>query len=369
MDEAKGIPYIRNIFTSFEPTAYLFPTIMCNLSCSMCYSGSAAHPLVKCEVSEQAYLRLVDSLIDQGYTRFDISGGEPLLRDDLIYKLVKRIRSSGAKLHMVTNGTFLEKSLNKYSFCADDFDFIAVSLDSPDETTHNSIRGSKKAYRSALTGIKLLVANGFRVGLNMVYLSENKNQMSDLLQFANDLGVSFVHILRNRYVSLTASLDTVSELDWIDLYQELSLSLQSAPDNLLVIATLPQYIHQEITTQLRRCFRNKSNILIRSDCIGGCGAFKQNVAITSEGNVTGCVAMINEPKFWIGNINLSPVQEILEQFPEWVEKLESRSRILKTNNICRSCPTFCFCQGGCPMVAQTFCSDWKQADPSCNKSL
>jgi len=369
MNDSNTITSIRNMYTNFEPTAYLFPTMKCNLNCCMCYSGSAMHRPVKNELSDEDYLKLVDILIDQGFTKFDVSGGEPLLRNDLIFRLAEKIKKRGAKLQMVTNGTFLVKTLEKYKFQADDFDFIAVSLDSPDEATHNRIRGYEKAYISSIEGIKELVSKGLTVGINAVYMPENSGQFRELLKLAESLGVSFVHILRNRYISplLTSMEDTFSDLNWSIIYEQLEASLDSAPENLLIIATMPQYIHQELTKQLRGQFRYKKNILIRTDCVRGCGAFNQNIVITSEGNVTGCVAMLNEPKFWIGNINETPISELLYKFPNWIEQLNLRSKNLYDNSLCGHCSSFLLCKGGCPMVAEKFFYDWCQNDPSCNK--
>lgn len=368
MNKSNTMTSLRNIYTNFQPTAYLFPTMKCNLNCCMCYSGSAMHRPVKYELSHEDYLMLVDSLIDQGFTRFDISGGEPLLRNNLIFKIAEKIKKRGAKLQMVTNGTFLVKTLEKYQFKTDDFDFIAVSLDSPDEATHNKIRGYEKAYSSAIEGIQTLVSKGFNVGLNAVCMPENSGQFGDLLKLAESLGVSFVHLLRNRYISpLLTSTDTFTDLNWNSIYEQLEASLDSAPDNLLVIATLPQYIHQEFNNQVRAHFRYKENILIRTDCIRGCGAFNRNIVITSEGNVTGCVAMINEPKFWIGNINKTYISKLLDEFPDWIEKFNHRSKNLYNNSVCGHCSSFIFCKGGCPMVAEKFYIDWNKNDPSCTK--
>lgn len=368
MSQDEKANLIRNIYTNFEPTAYLFPTMKCNLNCCMCYSGSAMHQPVKGELTDEEYLNMVDSLLEQGFTRFDVSGGEPLLRANLLYLLAKKLKKHGAKLQLVTNGTFLVKTLEQYPFEADDFDFIAVSLDSPDEATHNMIRGYDQAYSHTIQGIKALVEKGFVVGINAVYMSENRSQFTDLLKLARDFRVTFVHILRNRYVSpFMTSMDALADLDWHQVYEGLEESLELAPDDLLVIAAMPQYIHQEYTNKLRKKFRYKKNILIRTDCVQGCGAFNQNIVITADGYVTGCVALINEPKFRVGNIRDKSIPELLSVFTNWEEQFMNRSIHLHDKSLCKDCTSYHFCKGGCPMVAEKFLGDWSQNDPSCTK--
>ena len=79
MKRQDKVDLIRDVYNNFEPTVYLFPTMKCNLNCCMCYSGSAMHKSVKDELSDEEYLNLIDNLVEQGYARFDISGGEPFL--------------------------------------------------------------------------------------------------------------------------------------------------------------------------------------------------------------------------------------------------------------------------------------------------
>lgn len=368
MDQQKKRDVIRNIYTKFEPTAYLFPTMKCNLSCRMCYSGSAMHRPVKNELNDEEFLTIVDSLLKLGYRRFDVSGGEPLLRAGLLYQLAKKLRQHGAKLQLVTNGTFVIKTLEQYPFEPEDFDFIAVSLDSPDEVTHDKIRGCEKTYQRAIEGIQALVERGFTVGINAVYMMENKALFPELLKLAKKLQVVFVHILRNRYVSpFPSSLDEIEGIDWRQLYDGLEECLDIAREDLLVVAVIPQYIHQEYAGIIRRKFRGRENILIRTDCIQGCGAFNRNIVITSDGYVTGCVAMINEPDLQIGNVREMEISVLLRECAKRMEAIEARSRDLHDRAVCKECSSYLFCKGGCPMVAVKYYKDYKKGDPSCPK--
>ncbi|MFR9309024.1 radical SAM protein [Hydrogeniiclostridium mannosilyticum] len=366
MKDVNNIAHLRDTFKNFEPTAYLFPTMRCNLKCQMCYSGSPYFIPTGDELTGDDYCNLVDCLVDSGFTRFDISGGEPLLRPELIVRLAEKINANHARLQLVTNGTLLNTVLSKYSLKPEYFDFIAVSLDSSDEKTYNHIRGGR-VYQSVVSGIRELVAQGFHVGLNVVCMDENKYQIGHLLHTAEQLGVCFVHLLRNRQLSPYVDTHNPSfRQDWLNLYEQLPSELSEVPDSLLVLVTLPPYIHHNFTNKLRAHFRGKGNILILTDCIGGCGAFNQNIAITSSGDVTGCVAMINEPELWLGNITQTQLSVLLEQNRTWCDAFGRRSSDLNITPVCGSCFSFRYCKGGCPMMAQKVFSDWRECDISCN---
>jgi len=334
----------------------------------MCYSGSAMHQPVKNELSDKEFLTMVNSLLEQGYRRFDVSGGEPFLRAGLVYQLAKKLRKHGAKLQLVTNGTFVTKTLEQYPFEPEDFDFIVVSLDSPDETTHDKIRGCKKSYQRATEGIQELVKRGFTVGINSVCMMENKAQFTEMIRLAEKLQVAFIHILRKRYVSpFSSSLAEIDDLDWCQIYDGLDECLGTVREELLIVVTLPQYIHQEYVSNIRRKYRGKENILIRTDCIQGCGAFNQNVVITSDGYMTGCVAMINEPCLRIGNVRETKISKLLRKSERQIKVIEARSNYLRDRAVCKECSSYHFCKGGCPVVALKYYKDYRKGDPSCPK--
>ena len=52
--------------------------------------------------------------------------------------------------------------------------------------THNKIRGNDKAYSMAIEGIKELVAKGFTVGINAVYMSENSGHLVNYCNLPRD---------------------------------------------------------------------------------------------------------------------------------------------------------------------------------------
>jgi MoaA/NifB/PqqE/SkfB family radical SAM enzyme len=142
------------LFASYNVTG------RCNMRCVFCEWWKTDTP----ELSTKKALAAIDSVCSLGVPFFDLSGGEPMLRNDLI-TLAKRAASHGCLVSMNTNGTLLNE--NRVSEVADNFDLVVVSIDGPKEV-HDKIRGVAGTYDKAVEAIKLLKSHGVRVGVNSV---------------------------------------------------------------------------------------------------------------------------------------------------------------------------------------------------------
>ncbi len=144
----------RPLFASYNVTG------RCNMKCVFCEWWKNDIP----ELPTKKALVAIDSVCNLGVPFFDLSGGEPLLRKDLIV-LAKRVASHGCLVSMNTNGTLLNE--DRVSKIADVFDTVVVSLDGPKDV-HDKIRGVTGTYDKAVEAIRLLKANGVRTGVNSV---------------------------------------------------------------------------------------------------------------------------------------------------------------------------------------------------------
>lgn len=130
-------------------------TLRCNLACKHC--GSDCHKDMRQKDMPLAdFLKVIDTItphINPHETIIVITGGEPLMRDDLEIcgkELYKREYPWG----MVTNGLFLtEKRLS--SLLNAGLRSITISLDGLEEA-HNRMRGNKNSFQLAYNAIKLL---------------------------------------------------------------------------------------------------------------------------------------------------------------------------------------------------------------------
>jgi len=167
------------LFASYNVTS------RCNMKCSFCDWWKMNLP----ELPTKKALTVIDEVCSLGIPLFDLSGGEPLLREDLAV-LAKRASSHGCLVSMNTNGTLLNS--RRASEIADAFDVIVVSLDGP-EDVHDKLRGVGGTYYKAVEAIKLLKAHGVRVGVNTVVTPWNTKILPQFIEELHSL-VDFAQV-------------------------------------------------------------------------------------------------------------------------------------------------------------------------------
>jgi MoaA/NifB/PqqE/SkfB family radical SAM enzyme len=118
-----------------------------------------------------------------------LTGGEPLLRDDL-EKIIRNIRRHTAFVYMnlITNGSLLsiERGLSLWHAGLNQ---LSISLDFPDER-HDAHRGKNGLWRhveSVLTGFKKTEIDN--ICLNTVIMKENMRDLLEIVRKAKDWGV------------------------------------------------------------------------------------------------------------------------------------------------------------------------------------
>lgn len=79
----------------------------CNMSCGHCSVES--HPKIKTQPTAEELHCLVDELITAGADQLQFTGGEPMLRGDLVLELMARAKAQGVGSTMVSNGFWGKK--------------------------------------------------------------------------------------------------------------------------------------------------------------------------------------------------------------------------------------------------------------------
>jgi len=157
-DVARNMAYAR---TSAPLSCYLKLTERCNYDCEHC---SAKFGDQTEELTTGEWVKVVRDLQELGVSFIGISGGEPLIRND-VEEILSAMDDRSATI-LFTNGSMLSyeraKALKENGlFC------LSVSLDSAGEETHNRIRGDEQAFEKALTAIE----NARKAGLYTVVQS------------------------------------------------------------------------------------------------------------------------------------------------------------------------------------------------------
>jgi molybdenum cofactor biosynthesis enzyme MoaA len=137
----------------------------CNLACPFCHEGSSPGDTRLQAVTAREVMPILKFAAAAGARRFIFTGGEPL-----ILKGIQELLREALELRPVlvlTNGTapWIRRSQQLAALrAAPNALTFRVSLDTPDEDTHDAQRGLKN-FRKALEGLQLLQAAGFEVGI------------------------------------------------------------------------------------------------------------------------------------------------------------------------------------------------------------
>ena len=159
-----GLEVARRMNQSLKrehPLRQLFweSTLRCNVSCRHCGSD-CKHVATAPDMPREDFFRVLDGIalkMDPHKVFVIISGGEPLMREDL--ELCGRgIYERGFPWGMVTNGLYLTP-LRFHSLRAAGLCSVAVSLDGL-EDNHNWLRRHPQSFEMADQALDLLVADG-----------------------------------------------------------------------------------------------------------------------------------------------------------------------------------------------------------------
>lgn len=172
-------------------------TDKCNLRCQYCMpkEGVKRLPHDMLLRLEEIY-RVVSVMADLGVKKIRFTGGEPLVRKNLV-KLISDVRSIPGieEIALTTNGILLKEMAYKLKEAG--VDKVNVSLDTCDETTFAAITGYD-GYKQVRQGILAARAAGMNVKINCVPCLElNGDDLESMALLAKneEIDVRFIELM------------------------------------------------------------------------------------------------------------------------------------------------------------------------------
>ncbi|MBN2133844.1 MAG: radical SAM protein [Sedimentisphaerales bacterium] len=179
---------------TFGPIVVFNCTARCNLRCLHCYSSSDASCGQNELTTEQAK-RFLAQLPEANVPVALFSGGEPLLREDLM-ELLAEAKGLGLRTVISTNGTRIDRD-TAGRLAERELSYIGISLDGQ-EPFHDEFRQTQGSFRAALKGIENCHRAGLRTGLRFTITKSNAGQVPAVFDIAVDAGIRricFYHLI------------------------------------------------------------------------------------------------------------------------------------------------------------------------------
>jgi putative heme d1 biosynthesis radical SAM protein NirJ2 len=165
-------------------------TRACNLRCRHCYRD--AGPRDPDELTTGEAIGLIDEIARAGFAILILSGGEPLLRDDLC-ELIAHAARRGMKPVLGTNGTLLDTAAAARLKAAG-LARAGISLDSVDPEVHDGFRRMPGAWDLAVGATRACSDAGLDFQIHTTVAAHNLAGLSEITDFAARLGALAHHI-------------------------------------------------------------------------------------------------------------------------------------------------------------------------------
>ena len=362
--QSKKLPaHLLQFSSDKKPVVVWNTTRACNLNCIHCYA-KAVHQSRDRELTTEEGFNLIDDLATFGVPVILFSGGEPLLRPDLI-ELTSYSVSKGMRAVISTNGTLIteEKALLLKNAGVS---YVGISLDGL-EKVNDHFRGVEGAFKKALNGIKNCQNAGLKVGLRFTINKLNIDQVPGIFDLAEKMNIERICFYHLVYSGRGSNL--------VD--QDLSHSETRKIVDMIMDRTKDMYnrgLEKEVLTvdnhtdgpylYLRMLKENNpraGEVLELLKMNGG----------NSSGEGIGCVSwdgLVHADQFWrehsFGNVLVRPFSQIWSNVTDpLMAQLKDKRRYVKGR--CASCRWLDICNGNFRARAEAVSGDIWGEDPAC----
>jgi radical SAM protein with 4Fe4S-binding SPASM domain len=161
-------------------------TLRCPLKCSHCYVDAGEREAAGVLTTEEAF-SVIDQMRRTGTPVVVLSGGEPLLRDD-VFEIAAYGTEQGLRMVMGTSGVLLDANTAERLRDAG-VKAVAVSLDSGSPTVHDSYRGMKGAWEKAVAALGHCRRAGIGTQVNITVMRPGTGDVGEVVRLGMSLGV------------------------------------------------------------------------------------------------------------------------------------------------------------------------------------
>jgi len=332
-------------------------TRRCNLNCVHCRCSSDPDAPDGAFTTDMG-LSLIDEIAKWIQPVLVLSGGEPLIRDD-IFDLARRSTEQGLRTCMATNGALVTDET-----CAamkeTGVRMVSISLDGPTADVHDDFRRVSGAFDGAIRAAGLFREHGIPFLINSSFSKRNQNAIADTFRLAKSLGTEawymFMIVPTGRGEEITGEL--IEQPDYDEIL-EWHYEQERREDDILMRPTCAPHYYRMVRQLAKRDgsgFRRR-DLTFSTGAGKGCVAGQTICLIDAFGEVHPCSYM----EASAGNVLQRPFREIWEEAPLMLSMRDFDSY----KGRCGECEYVGVC-GGCRARAFTDTGDYLEQEPMCD---
>jgi radical SAM protein with 4Fe4S-binding SPASM domain len=321
-------------------------TRRCNLECAHCYIAAGPHESAAAELGTADCLRIVDELLAANPAPMLIlSGGEPLLRDDLA-EIAAYASGKGATVVVGTNGTLLTDA-RIAALQAAGVRGVAVSIDSLRPTYHDNFRHGKGSLDDTIAALGRLRARRLDFIVQTTATKGNRAELERLVAWSSEQGAVAFNCYFLVATGRGAGLSDLSPLEYEAVLADLARWQRDYRGRMMVRAKCAPHFMRHVHAL------DPESPVLNYETRCPCGT--QYCRITPDGKLTPCPYL---PEV-AGDLRTQSFAEIWRSAPLF--------RALREGTLggkCGRCEYRKLC-GGCRARAFALEGDVLAADPSC----
>ncbi|HHT9125453.1 MAG TPA: 12,18-didecarboxysiroheme deacetylase [Candidatus Brocadiia bacterium] len=362
--ESKKLPsHLLQFSSDKKPVVVWSVGQRCNLKCIHCYSQSKDIEYPD-ELTTKEAKAMLDDLAEFGAPVILFSGGEPIMRPDLL-ELIAYAKDKGLRAVISTNGTLISEE--KASALKNiGLSYVGISLDGIKET-NDRFRGVIGAFDAALQGIRNCQRVGIKVGLRFTINKRNAKDIPAIFDLIEEEGiprVCFYHLVYSGRGSKLIDEDLSHEetRQVVDLIMDKTKDFHNRGKKLEVLTVDNHadgpYVYLRLLKEDPERAKEVYELLMMNE---GNSSGKGIACISWDGSV-------HADQFWrqytFGNVRQRRFSEIwTDTSNELMAKLKDKKPYLKGR--CAKCKWLNICGGNFRARAEAYYGDMWAADPAC----
>lgn len=329
-------------------------TRACNLACVHCRASAITEVSPGEWTTQQAY-GLIDDIVSFSEPVIILTGGEPLLRDD-VFDIARYGSDKGLRMVMGTNGILITPQVAG-KMKDSGIQRATVSLDGATRESHEDFRKVPGCFDLAIAGIKNLQVAGIGTQINTTITKRNLHDLDAMLDTVKDLGIDAWHIFllvpTGRGKEIEADEIPPQEyenvLNWFyDKKKEVNINLKAtcAPHYYRIMRQRAKEEGQKVT------FETFGLDAVTRGCLGGTGfCFISNIGeVYPCGYLPALAGNVMETSFkdvWYNSKVFNDLRDM--------GKLKGKCGACEYRKVCGGCRARAYAQTGDYLDAEPYC--------------